>query len=61
MVDWSDEIKFILLKPKSNFEHWLKLGDKNSKFFHASATQRRRANMIKSIEDEDGNFFPGSK
>jgi hypothetical protein len=32
--------------------HWLKGGDKNSKFFHTSVNQRRRANYIHSIIDE---------
>lgn len=35
-------------------EHWLKNGDKNTKFFHANVTQRRRANQIVRIENEDG-------
>lgn len=33
-------------------EHWLKNGDKNSNFFHASVNQRRRANQITMILDE---------
>jgi ribonuclease HI/exonuclease III len=35
-------------------ELWLKSGDKNSKFFHACATQRQRMNKITIIEDEEG-------
>ena len=32
-------------------EHWLKLGDKNSKFYHACVSQKRRANTIDQIID----------
>lgn len=42
-------------------EHWLKNGDRNSKFFHASVTQRRRANKISCIEDEAGASCSTSK
>lgn len=35
-------------------EHWLKHGDRNTKFFHASVNQRHRANMISCVEDEGG-------
>lgn len=35
-------------------EQWLKLGDKNSKYFHACAYQRSRRNKIDRIVDEGG-------
>ena len=35
---------------------WLKCGDQNMKFFHGSATQRKRRNFIKGPRDEDGTW-----
>jgi hypothetical protein len=35
-------------------EHWLKLGDKNTKFYHAYVNQKRRANIIEQIMDMNG-------
>lgn len=35
-------------------EEWLKFGDRNSKFFHAYANQKRKASMINQISDESG-------
>ena len=35
---------------------WLKCGDQNTKFFHGSATQRKRRNFIKGLRDEDGTW-----
>jgi hypothetical protein len=35
-------------------EHWLQLGDKNTKFFHASATQRKRKTEITTVQDIAG-------
>ncbi|XP_059449559.1 uncharacterized protein LOC132180675 [Corylus avellana] len=34
-----------------------KIGHRNSKFFHACASQRRRVNLISNIWDEEGNNF----
>ncbi|XP_059439185.1 uncharacterized protein LOC132171798 [Corylus avellana] len=34
---------------------WLRNGDKNTKFFHASANQRRNSNKIRLVHDMEGN------
>jgi hypothetical protein len=36
---------------------WLRWGDKNTSFFHHSATQRRRRNLISEIQDNHGNCY----
>ena len=33
---------------------WLQCGDQNTKFFHGSATQRKRRNFIKGLKDAKG-------
>lgn len=38
-------------------QHWLKVGDRNTKYFHMQATQRSKTNAIKSIRDLEGNDF----
>jgi exonuclease III len=45
-----EEIKW---RQRAN-EEWLKNGDRNTKYFHACATQRRRKNMIDQILDGGG-------
>jgi exonuclease III len=37
--------------------NWLSHGDKNSKFFHACANQRRKVNNISKIKDEGGRLW----
>lgn len=37
-------------------KHWLKNGDKNTKFFHACANQKRKKNIIKSVLDSHGRL-----
>ncbi|KAA3474108.1 reverse transcriptase [Gossypium australe] len=34
--------------------NWLKLGDRNTAFFHNIATQKRRQNCIQKLQDSDG-------
>ncbi|CAM9000895.1 unnamed protein product [Rhodiola kirilowii] len=36
---------------------WLKFGDRNTKFLHACANQRRKKNWIKELRDNRGNRF----
>ncbi|CAN1807462.1 hypothetical protein LINPERHAP1_LOCUS25043 [Linum perenne] len=36
---------------------WLKLGDKNTSFFHASTVQRRRRNNISRLQSENGDWI----
>lgn len=37
--------------------YWLADGDTNSKFFHASASARKRRNTIKKLRDPSGNWI----
>jgi hypothetical protein len=36
---------------------WLKHGDRNSKFFHACASQRQKTNKIEQVHDENGEVW----
>ncbi|XP_024044123.1 uncharacterized protein LOC112100121 [Citrus clementina] len=47
--------KEIYWKHRSRVD-WLKLGDKNTKFFHSKASLRKRKNKIWGIENDQGNW-----
>lgn len=40
---------------------WLKFGDKNSRFFHASTVARRNRNKIIRIKDEEDQWLEGQE
>lgn len=46
------EKEFWRIRSRSN---WLAFGDKNAKYFHHHASQRRSKNYIDKLEDESGN------
>lgn len=46
----------VLWRQKSR-ELWLKLGDKNSKFFHLSTIIHRRNNNVNAIKKDDGTWI----
>ncbi|OMP02012.1 reverse transcriptase [Corchorus capsularis] len=46
-----------LLWRQRSKKHWLKEGDKNTRFFHAVASSRKQKKQILSIEDETGNTY----
>lgn len=37
-------------------ENWLKYGDRNTKFFHASTNQKNKSSHIEQILDQDGRL-----
>jgi hypothetical protein len=38
-------------------EEWLRNGDRNTKYYHACASQKRRRNTIEQIQDEEGHLY----
>lgn len=41
--------------------NWLKFGDRNTQFFHAQASERKRKNVIKKLKKEDGSVVEGEE
>lgn len=38
-------------------QSWLQKGDRNTKYFHSCASQRKKSNHISSISDENGLLY----
>lgn len=53
---WLQEEKFWCQRSRVK---WLKWGDKNSSFFHASTIQRRGKNRIQRLQDDQGEWIEG--
>jgi hypothetical protein len=61
-----DEIQGLLEQEESKWkqrakEDWLRIGDRNTKYFHACANQCKRRNTIGMIRDMDGQEFTTPK
>lgn len=59
LIDTKIDLNFKIEKDECYWEqkvriNWLKYGDKNTKFFHSQASQRRRTNFIQKLQTEDG-------
>lgn len=50
----------LLWKQRSRAD-WLKDGDRNTKFFHARASQRRKTNFISKLRDDNGAWITGEE
>ena len=51
-------------KPTTKFQvvtRWLKGGDRNTRFFHQQASQRRRRNFISELQDDQGTAHSGDE
>ncbi|KAG5550632.1 hypothetical protein RHGRI_015544 [Rhododendron griersonianum] len=53
---WVQEERFWKQKARKS---WMAEGDRNTAFFHAKVTQRRRRNFISGVQDPTGNWREG--
>jgi hypothetical protein len=53
-VEHLEELKEVKWRQRAH-AWWLKEGDRNTKYFHSFASQRKRKNFIKELRREDGS------
>ncbi|RYQ80302.1 hypothetical protein Ahy_Scaffold1g106806 [Arachis hypogaea] len=53
---WRQEEKYWGMRSRLK---WLKWGDKNSSFFHATTIQRRNRNKVERLKDKEGQWVSG--
>jgi len=54
-LDKADEQKDLYWKQRARIK-WMNFGDRNTGFFHASCSERRRCNRIGILQKEDGGW-----
>lgn len=58
-VSRSCDTKLDLSWRQRSHANWLKRGDRNTKFFHAFASERRKRNFLKKLRRDDGVWVEG--
>ena len=66
VISIRQEVNDLLLKEEKMWQQrsrvsWLKEGDRNTKYFHNRASQRRQRNSIQTLIREDGEIVTGSE
>lgn len=64
LVQLKNELASLIVKEEQMWQqrsksHWMKLGDKNSKYFHTKPSQRFRRNWILELENSMGVMCMG--
>ncbi len=57
-IDRLEEQRDMYWRQRSYIQ-WLQKGDRNAKFFHAFASERKRTNTIKRLKCDDGSWVEG--
>ena len=58
LIEYLLELEEIQVMQRSR-ANWLKYGDRNTGFFQAFASARRKKNFVKRLKDDEGNWLEG--